>query len=194
MIWWLDDVAIFWGWRFDDLGGNHKPNNNDKNNLERDTDTMMTRPVEVRRVHIIHCHIFWGWQSDKIFPHPLQYHLKSFAIPLTIAVILSRWNNPGGAQSTFINYSTNDMLDNVWDSMLVICYPLMGNASFEAWWGDLLGPGKVFNTDQYFIVCCNINCGVVMAVLAYWIDVPFSSGEQKLVAPLICNTWCECKN
>ena len=40
--------------------------------------------------------------------------------------------------------------------MLVICHALTGNASLEAWWGDLLGPGKAFDTDQYFIVCCNI--------------------------------------
>jgi homoserine O-acetyltransferase len=40
--------------------------------------------------------------------------------------------------------------------VLVVCHALTGNASLHAWWGDMLGPGKAFDTDSYFVVCCNI--------------------------------------
>jgi len=40
--------------------------------------------------------------------------------------------------------------------VIVICHALTGNASLEAWWGELLGSGKAFDTDRYFIVCANI--------------------------------------
>lgn len=42
------------------------------------------------------------------------------------------------------------------DNVIVICHALTGNASLHSWWGDLLGPNKAFDTNKYFIVCCNI--------------------------------------
>lgn len=62
----------------------------------------------------------------------------------------------GVLNPAYINYNTYGTLNNTRDNVLVICHALTGNASLEAWWGDLLGPGKAFDTDQYFIVCCNI--------------------------------------
>ena len=66
-------------------------------------------------------------------------------------------NLPRGVlDPAFIKYNTYGTLNAARDNVLVICHALTGNASLEAWWGDLLGPGKAFDTDQYFIVCCNI--------------------------------------
>jgi len=56
----------------------------------------------------------------------------------------------------FIKYNTYGTLNAARDNVIVVCHALTGNASLEAWWGDLLGPGKAFDTDQYFVVCCNI--------------------------------------
>ena len=33
---------------------------------------------------------------------------------------------------------------------------MAGNASVDAWWGEILGSGKVLDTDRYMVVCCNV--------------------------------------
>ena len=55
-----------------------------------------------------------------------------------------------------LRYQTYGELNEDKDNVLVVCHALTGNASLHAWWGDLLGPGKAFDTDRYFVVCCNI--------------------------------------
>ncbi len=39
---------------------------------------------------------------------------------------------------------------------LVICHALTGSADVDQWWGDLLGPGKAFDTNRFFVVCANV--------------------------------------
>jgi homoserine O-acetyltransferase len=55
-----------------------------------------------------------------------------------------------------LRYQTYGKLNEARDNVLVVCHALTGNASLHSWWGDLLGPGCVFDTDKYFVVCCNI--------------------------------------
>ncbi|CAB9524862.1 Homoserine O-acetyltransferase [Seminavis robusta] len=55
-----------------------------------------------------------------------------------------------------LRYQTYGELNEARDNVVVICHALTGNASLEAWWGDLLGPGKAFDTDRYLVVCSNI--------------------------------------
>uniref|UniRef100_A0A7S3V5A9 AB hydrolase-1 domain-containing protein n=1 Tax=Chaetoceros debilis TaxID=122233 RepID=A0A7S3V5A9_9STRA len=55
-----------------------------------------------------------------------------------------------------IRYMTYGTLNESRDNVLVVCHALTGNASLHSWWGDLLGPGLAFDTDKYFVVCCNI--------------------------------------
>ncbi|KAJ3346660.1 homoserine O- acetyltransferase [Entophlyctis luteolus] len=38
----------------------------------------------------------------------------------------------------------------------VICHALSGSVDVEDWWGPLLGPGKAFDTDVFFIFCANV--------------------------------------
>ena len=55
-----------------------------------------------------------------------------------------------------LRYMTYGTLNQTRDNTLVVCHALTGNASLHSWWGDLLGPGRAFDTDRYFIVCCNL--------------------------------------
>jgi homoserine O-acetyltransferase/O-succinyltransferase len=55
-----------------------------------------------------------------------------------------------------LRYQTYGTLNPEKDNVLVVCHALTGNASLHAWWGDLLGSGKPFDTSKYFVVCCNI--------------------------------------
>jgi homoserine O-acetyltransferase len=39
---------------------------------------------------------------------------------------------------------------------ILICHALTANADAAEWWGGLVGPGKAFDTDRYFVVSPNI--------------------------------------
>ena len=58
------------------------------------------------------------------------------------------------AQLRYQTYGTLD--ETTRDNVLVVCHALTGNASLHVWWGDLLGPGRAFDTSKYMVVCCNI--------------------------------------
>jgi len=96
--------------------------------------------------------------SGLTFTYPNgPYHLESFGTlghtgPSPATSTLPR----GILNPAYLNYKTYGTLNAQRDNVLVICHALTGNASLEAWWGDLLGSGRAFDTDQYFIVCCNI--------------------------------------
>jgi homoserine acetyltransferase len=55
-----------------------------------------------------------------------------------------------------LRYQTYGKLNERRDNVLVICHALTGNASLHAWWGDLLGEGKAFDTSKYLVICTNI--------------------------------------
>lgn len=42
------------------------------------------------------------------------------------------------------------------DNVVVVCHALTGDAHAEAWWGPLIGPGRVLDTDRYLVVCLNV--------------------------------------
>lgn len=37
-----------------------------------------------------------------------------------------------------------------------ICHALTANSDAQDWWPELVGPGKLFNTEKYFVVCVNM--------------------------------------
>ena len=39
---------------------------------------------------------------------------------------------------------------------VVVCHALTGNPEADDWWSELIGPGKVLDTDRYFVVCANV--------------------------------------
>jgi len=38
---------------------------------------------------------------------------------------------------------------------MIICHALTGNADIEDWWGPLIGPGRAFDTNRFYILCFN---------------------------------------
>ncbi|KAL7581675.1 hypothetical protein ACA910_022222 [Epithemia clementina (nom. ined.)] len=55
-----------------------------------------------------------------------------------------------------LRYQTYGELNASRDNAIVVCHALTGNACLHSWWGGLLGPDKAFDTNKYFVVCCNI--------------------------------------
>lgn len=39
-----------------------------------------------------------------------------------------------------------------------ICHALTANSDAQDWWPELVGPGKLFDTEKYFVVCVNMLC------------------------------------
>lgn len=55
-----------------------------------------------------------------------------------------------------VAYRTWGELSRYGDNVIVVCHALTGNTDVAAWWGELLGPGKAFDTERYFVVCANV--------------------------------------
>ncbi|KAH7324632.1 homoserine o-acetyltransferase [Stachybotrys elegans] len=55
-----------------------------------------------------------------------------------------------------VAYTVRGKLSPNGDNAMVICHALTGSADVSDWWGPLLGgPGRVFDTSRFFIVCMN---------------------------------------
>lgn len=51
--------------------------------------------------------------------------------------------------------------DRIWKKgderkVIWICHALTANSDAEDWWPELVGPGKLFDTENYFVVCVNM--------------------------------------
>ncbi|HWQ67159.1 MAG TPA: homoserine O-acetyltransferase [Methanospirillum sp.] len=64
-----------------------------------------------------------------------------------------------------IAYETYGTLDRDRTNAILICHALSGDAHAAGyhegndkpgWWDTVIGPGKAFDTDQYFIICSNV--------------------------------------
>ena len=49
------------------------------------------------------------------------------------------------------DWQTGDERKVIW-----ICHALTANSDAEDWWPELVGPGKLFDTEKYFVVCVNM--------------------------------------
>lgn len=77
----------------------------------------------------------------------LQYYQYEKSVQLESGVMLPRLT---------IGYHTFGTLNKTRDNVIWVCHALTANSDIREWWGDLLGPGKLFDTDKYFVVCANI--------------------------------------
>ncbi len=76
----------------------------------------------------------------KIFKYPHTLHLESGASLAEIE----------------IGYTTYGRLDASRTNVVWICHALTADSNPEEWWPGLVGPGKLYDPDKYFIVCANM--------------------------------------
>lgn len=55
-----------------------------------------------------------------------------------------------------IAYTTLGQLNKNKDNVIWITHALTANANPEEWWNGLVGKGKFYNPEEYFIVCANV--------------------------------------
>lgn len=55
-----------------------------------------------------------------------------------------------------ITYHTYGKINERGDNIIWICHALTANSDAEDWWPGLVGPGRFFDPERYFIVCANI--------------------------------------
>jgi homoserine O-acetyltransferase/O-succinyltransferase len=64
-----------------------------------------------------------------------------------------------------IAYETYGQLSDARDNAILICHAFSGDAHAAGfhqdeqdagWWDDMIGPGKAFDTEKYFVICSNV--------------------------------------
>lgn len=55
-----------------------------------------------------------------------------------------------------VAYCTYGTLNAKRNNVIYVCHALTANAEVADWWPNMVGPGLVFDTQKYFVVCANI--------------------------------------
>jgi homoserine O-acetyltransferase/O-succinyltransferase len=55
-----------------------------------------------------------------------------------------------------VTYATWGALNDAADNAVVVCHALTGDVRADVWWGPLIGPGRVLDTDRFFVICANV--------------------------------------
>ncbi|KAG2160225.1 Alpha/Beta hydrolase protein, partial [Suillus bovinus] len=55
-----------------------------------------------------------------------------------------------------VAYKTWGKLSDGRDNVMIICHAFTGSADVEDWWGPLIGRGKAFDPNRFFIFCANV--------------------------------------
>jgi len=54
-----------------------------------------------------------------------------------------------------VAYSTLGTLNEKKNNVTLVCHALTANSKVDVWWAGLVGPGRVFDPEQDFIICIN---------------------------------------
>lgn len=55
-----------------------------------------------------------------------------------------------------INYSTFGAINGDGSNVIWICHALTANSNPSVWWSELVGEGKFYDPEHYFIICANV--------------------------------------
>lgn len=55
-----------------------------------------------------------------------------------------------------VAYHTYGKINNAGTNVIYVCHALTANSDVADWWPNMVGPGLIFDTDKYYIVCANI--------------------------------------
>ena len=55
-----------------------------------------------------------------------------------------------------VAYGAWGTLNAAADNAVLVCHALTGSPDAADWWGPLIGPGRVLDTDRFFVVCANV--------------------------------------
>jgi homoserine O-acetyltransferase len=83
-----------------------------------------------------------------------------------------------------IAYTTLGELDAARDNVIWICHALTANADPSEWWPGLVGRGKLFDPERYFIVCANM-LGSCYGTTGPWSIDPVSGTPYRANFPLV---------
>lgn len=59
-------------------------------------------------------------------------------------------------KKTDICYHSYGNLNEERNNVIWVCHALTANSDVEAWWPGMVGPGALFDTDRFFVICANI--------------------------------------
>lgn len=62
----------------------------------------------------------------------------------------------GSIPSLEVAFHTSDRAYRPGDKVVWICHALTANSDPEDWWSALVGPGRLIDTEKYFVVCVNM--------------------------------------
>ena len=64
----------------------------------------------------------------------------------------------GRLPSLELVYHTSDRAYRQGEPVIWICHALTGNSDPQDWWPGMVGPGRLFDPDRYYIVCAGMLC------------------------------------
>jgi homoserine O-acetyltransferase/O-succinyltransferase len=87
-------------------------------------------------------------------------------------------------EQVVVAYRTWGDIDNAAERAVLICHALTGSADVEAWWPNIIGPGRAFDPANDFIVCANI-LGSCYGTTGPVSPMPGSDGRYRAAFPAI---------
>jgi homoserine O-acetyltransferase len=62
----------------------------------------------------------------------------------------------GVLENVCIAYETWGELSTSRDNAVLVCHAISGDSHAVGWWDRIVGPGRVLDTDRYFVICTNV--------------------------------------
>ncbi|KAG9506468.1 Homoserine O-acetyltransferase fub5 [Fusarium musae] len=103
----------------------------------------------------IHDGLGKGIAYEKSLPRPVNPF--SHRVPGREIITIPKFTLESGVEmrNVPVAYMSWGKLSSKANNVMIICHALSGSADVSDWWGPLLGPGKAFDTDKFFVICMN---------------------------------------